>query len=106
MFLLQKIYLEKFNDKNESEVNTESESSVSLTDDSDLQAMVNSMMSMKEAEWVATSAIENPAIFNKLIEYSFSPDKKLAFMLHGLLQKFVTNFLKLFTHILDRWLIH
>jgi 8-oxo-dGTP diphosphatase len=44
-----------------------------------LQAMVNSMMSMQEAEWVATSAIENPAIFRKLIEYSFSDDKKLAF---------------------------
>jgi 8-oxo-dGTP diphosphatase len=47
--------------------------------DEELRAMVNSMMSMKEAEWVATSAIENPAILNKLIEYSFSEDKKLAF---------------------------
>jgi len=47
--------------------------------DSDLQAMVNSMISMKEADWIATSAIENPAIFNKLLEYSFSDDKKLAF---------------------------
>lgn len=74
-----KMYLEKFNDKNESEVNTESESSVSLTEDSDLKSMVNRMMSMKEAEWVAVSAIENPAIFSKLIEYSFSQDKKLGF---------------------------
>ena len=45
----------------------------------DLQAMVNNMMSMQEAEWMATSAIENPAIFKKLIDYSFSSDKKLAF---------------------------
>jgi 8-oxo-dGTP diphosphatase len=48
-------------------------------DDKELQRTVNSMMSMKEAEWVATSAIENPAIFRKLLEYSFLSDRKLAF---------------------------
>lgn len=37
------------------------------------------MMSMKEAEWAAGSAIDNPVIFRKLIDYSFSDDKKLAF---------------------------
>jgi 8-oxo-dGTP diphosphatase len=47
--------------------------------DAELQSIVNNMMSMKEAEWVATSAIENPAIFIRLFEYSHSPDKKLAF---------------------------
>lgn len=50
-----------------------------ITDDEDLQTIVNNMMSMKEAEGVATSAIENNAIFLKLLEYSISPDKKLAF---------------------------
>jgi 8-oxo-dGTP diphosphatase len=50
-----------------------------LKDDADLQKIVNTMMSMKEAEWLATSAIENPAIFIKLLEYSGSTDKKLAF---------------------------
>jgi len=35
-----------------------------LKDDADLQTFVNNMMSRKEAEWVAASAIENPAIFN------------------------------------------
>jgi 8-oxo-dGTP diphosphatase len=50
-----------------------------LKDDADLQTFINNMMSKKEAEWVATSAIENPAIFIKLIEYSGSADKKLAF---------------------------
>jgi 8-oxo-dGTP diphosphatase len=56
-----------------------SESEQSAMDDEGLQSLVNSMMSMKEAEWVAVSAVENPAIFKKLLEYSFSPDKKLAF---------------------------
>ncbi len=41
--------------------------------------MVNRMMSMKEAEWIATSAIENPAIFDRLLGFSFSDDSKLAF---------------------------
>jgi 8-oxo-dGTP diphosphatase len=50
-----------------------------LTDDEELQSMINRMLSMKEAEWVAVSAIENPAIFRKLLEYSFSDDGRLAF---------------------------
>jgi 8-oxo-dGTP diphosphatase len=61
-------------DKNQS-----SEIQQAKIDDADLQKMINGMMSMQEAEWVATSAIENPAIFNKLIEYSYNKDKKLAF---------------------------
>jgi 8-oxo-dGTP diphosphatase len=51
----------------------------STYDDADLQKVVNNMMGMKEAEWVAASAIENPAIFVKLFEYSYSSDQKLAF---------------------------
>jgi len=47
--------------------------------DKDLQAIINNMMSRNEAEWIATSAIENPAIFLKLFQYSSSSDKKLAF---------------------------
>lgn len=60
--------------------------------DSDLQTMVNSMISMKEADWIATSAIENPAIFNKLLEYSFSEDKKLAFRASWTLTKVCDKF--------------
>jgi 8-oxo-dGTP diphosphatase len=56
-----------------------SDSSFEAIIDQDLQNMVNNMMSMKEAEWIATSAVENPAIFMKLFEYSKSTDKKLAF---------------------------
>jgi 8-oxo-dGTP diphosphatase len=50
-----------------------------LSDDEELQSMINRMMSMKEAEWVAVSAIENPAIFTRLLGYSFSDDARLAF---------------------------
>jgi len=47
--------------------------------DEEVKLMINRMMSLKEAEWIATSAIENKAILKKLLEYSFSSDKKLAF---------------------------
>jgi 8-oxo-dGTP diphosphatase len=50
-----------------------------IVNDAELQAMINRMISMKEAEWVALSAAENPAIFRKLLEYSYSDDTKLAF---------------------------
>ncbi len=62
------------------------------TIDSDLQAIINNMMSMKEAEWVATSAIENPAIFLKLYDYSFSHDKHLAFRASWTLTKVCDKF--------------
>jgi 8-oxo-dGTP diphosphatase len=56
-------------------------------DDKDLQSMVNSIMGLKEAEWIATSAIENPAIFMKLVEFSFLPDEKLSFRASWILTK-------------------
>jgi 8-oxo-dGTP diphosphatase len=61
-------------------------------DDADLQKMVNSMMSIKEADWIATSAIENPAIFNKLLEYSYSSDRRLAFRASWTLSKACDKF--------------
>jgi 8-oxo-dGTP diphosphatase len=63
-----------------------------FSDDLELQDMVNRMMSMKEAEWIATSAIENPLIFKKLLEYSFSGDKKLAFRASWTLTKVCDKF--------------
>ena len=61
-------------------------------DDKELQSMINNMMSMKEADWIATSAIENPAIFLKLLEYSHSSDKKLAFHASWTLTKVCDKF--------------
>jgi 8-oxo-dGTP diphosphatase len=58
-----------------------------LTEEEDLRSMVISVMGMKNAEWVATSAIDNPAIFNKMLEYSYSDDKKLAFHSSWILTK-------------------
>jgi 8-oxo-dGTP diphosphatase len=61
------------------EIDPAAEEQQSTIDDADLQIIINNMMSRQEAEWMATSAIENPAIFKKLLEYSYSEDKKLAF---------------------------
>jgi 8-oxo-dGTP diphosphatase len=47
--------------------------------DEDFQSMIAKLMGMKEAEWIASSAVDNPVIFKKLLEYSFSDDKNLAF---------------------------
>ena len=74
-----KSYCDYIKDKSNPDIQPYSEADPDSKSDVDLQTMVNSMMSMQEAEWIATSAIENPAIFKKLIEYSFSDDKKLAF---------------------------
>lgn len=49
------------------------------TEEAELKQMINSMMSRQEADWMANSAIGNPAVFNKLLEYSYSKERKLAF---------------------------
>jgi 8-oxo-dGTP diphosphatase len=72
-------YLKSINYKAGSGETSSGQKFDSRDEDTGLQAMVNGMMSSKEAEWVATSAAENPEIFKKLISYSFSDDKKLAF---------------------------
>lgn len=55
--------------------------------ENDLRSMVGNMMGVKEAEWVAESAIENSEILRKLLEYSFSDDRKLAFRASWTLSK-------------------
>jgi len=85
-------YLERIKAENLYEEQTISQPADTLTDDADLQTMVNNMMSMKEAEWIAISAIENPAIFIKLYEYSHSPDKRLAFRASWTLSKVCDKF--------------
>ena len=82
-----KSYVLRFTSENNEEAQQIKESFQTLTDDRDLQTMVINMESMKEAEWVASSAIENPAIFRKLIEYSFMNDKNLAFRSSWVLTK-------------------
>src|SRR4030042_5033635 len=66
---------------------TAAETEQSATVDKDLRKMINSMMSMQEAEWVAASAGENPVLFQKLLDYSYSPDSKLAFRASWTLSK-------------------
>jgi 8-oxo-dGTP diphosphatase len=72
-------YLKIFKDESLSEKKVTVESEQILIDDDDLKAMVNRLMGAKETLWIANSAIENPAIFVKLLDYSLSSDKKLAF---------------------------
>jgi 8-oxo-dGTP diphosphatase len=85
-------YLDKIENERTSDGPDGSVNGTVFNEDAELQAIVNNMMSMKEAEWVATSAIENPAIFIKLFEYSNSSDKKLAFRASWTLTKVCDKF--------------
>ncbi len=91
------VFVAKYYLKNiDTEIITEPEachdSSFAPIDDDELQSMINRMMSMKEADWLATSAGENQAIFMKLLEYSHSSDKKLAFHASWALSKVCDKF--------------
>lgn len=55
--------------------------------DKDLQRMIHSIMSIQEADWLASSAPDNPVLIRKLIEYSYSEDKKLSFRASWTLSK-------------------
>ena len=95
-------YLESIKTEKNTEVQIIPESDQESIDDVDLQTMVNNMMSMKEAEWVALSAIENPAIFMKLFEYSHSSDKKLAFRASWTISKVCDKFPEIIYPYLSR----
>ena len=73
-----------------------------LTDAADFQAIVNNMMSMKEADWIAASALENPAIVTKLFEYSLSSDKRLSFRASWTLTKVCDRFPELIYPYLEK----
>jgi len=68
----------------------------------DLRLMVGSLMGTKEAEWLAESAIENEEILKKLLEYSFSNDRKLAFRASWTLSKVYDKYPDILNPILHR----
>lgn len=53
----------------------------------EIRDMLNRMSGIKEAEWVASSANDNPMLFRKMIEFSFSDDRRLAFHSSWILTK-------------------
>jgi 8-oxo-dGTP diphosphatase len=72
-------YLGKVNHKTQTPGESIPDQENEIPDDDELQSMIDRMISMKQVEWIAASAIQTPAIFNKLLEYSFSDDSRLAF---------------------------
>jgi 8-oxo-dGTP diphosphatase len=71
---------------------TENPSESSAVDDSGLRQIITNLSSMKEVEWFCDSALENNAIFRKLLEYSWSDDKKLNFRASWILTKVCDKF--------------
>lgn len=49
-----------------------------MVPDDELQEMITRMSMTKQVNWIAISAKDNPAILKKLMEYSYSADKRLA----------------------------
>ena len=58
---------------------SESAGSIDPATDKEIKRMINSMISTREADWLAGSAPDNPELILKLLEYSFSNDRKLSF---------------------------
>jgi 8-oxo-dGTP diphosphatase len=56
-------------------------------DEGQVETMVSSIMGTREAEWMASSAVDNPALFSKLLDYSMTADRKLAFRASWILTK-------------------
>jgi len=55
--------------------------------DKELQRMIQSMMSTGEADWIALTVIDYPVLVTRLLEYSYSGDRKLAFRASWTLSK-------------------
>jgi 8-oxo-dGTP diphosphatase len=58
-----------------------------LLKDNDLRSMIERMVSTREVDWLASSAVDNPVIFRRLYDFSFSSDRKLAFRSSWILTK-------------------
>ena len=95
-------YLNRMKREKSIEVVGNTASDDGFSENSELQSVVQKMMSIKEAEWVAESAIENPAIFMRLFEYSLSSDKKLAFRASWTLTKVSDKFPELIYPCLEQ----
>lgn len=80
---------------------TSSEPEADSFDEAELRDIINRMMSQKEADWMAASATENPLIFLKLLEYSFSDNRRLAFRASWTLSKACDRFPELIYPHLD-----
>jgi 8-oxo-dGTP diphosphatase len=90
--LVAKNYLENTKAENRDNLQVLPQPVDEVTGNTDLQTIICNMMSMKAAEWIATSALDNPAIFLKLFEYSLSSEKKLAFRASWTLTKVCDRF--------------
>lgn len=59
----------------------------SQLNDEEILEMVSRIMGTKEAEWIASSLIENAELLKRFVEYSYSEDQKIAFHSSWILTK-------------------
>lgn len=84
-------YMENVADFNHRDVETDDDEQQQEKSEQELQTMITTMTDRREAEWVATSATDNPEIFRKLLEYSYHSNRKLAFRASWILSKVCDN---------------
>lgn len=82
----------KINDLAEPSLKNVTESYSQTCNEEDLKSMINNTMGIRDVEWIVTSAIENEEILRKLIEYSFTDEKKLGFRSSWILTKVFDKF--------------
>ncbi len=73
-----------------------------LCSDDDLRLMVGIMKGAREAEWIAESAIASEDVLTRLLDYSFSDDRKLAFRASWTLSKVHDKIPEVVTPYLNR----
>jgi 8-oxo-dGTP diphosphatase len=94
--IVAKQYVSQFGQDSRDKKNKNDPQLEASIDDRMLREMINSMMSMQEAEWVAASVPGNPAVFKKLLEYSCGTDPKLAFRASWTLSKVCDRYPEMF----------
>jgi 8-oxo-dGTP diphosphatase len=70
--------------------------------DEELKSMIGRMRGTREAEWLANSAAEHPEVVGKLLEYSFSDDRRLAFHASWTLSKVCDDYPEVIQPYLSR----
>ena len=78
-------YIENLSERHHKETIRQAEAGTINEDE--IREMIDKIMGMKEAEWAASSVVENPALLRKFVEFSFSSDRKLAFHASWILTK-------------------
>ncbi len=88
---VMELYLKLTGSRDEGNGNTrvqgEDDAGTGICEADQLKEITGKLMSLKQVDWLAASAIENQGIFGRLLEFSFGNDSRLAFRSSWVLTK-------------------